>query len=178
MGGGVLSICGTLWGQNRIDYRQTKLDSSIFLVRFGKKTFREGGGGVESLWHLLGSKPQFISTKRVRNILDIIAAFCEKKSTSSGGGGWGWGRFLSFYGTFWDQNHTWLSVKQDEIWLLRSRGPRDASSSKGLQGCNSNRGSTDDVGRLRLGTSGALFSPHSPILSSFFVVDFFPQYHL
>ena len=49
MGGGVLSICGTFWGQNRIDYRQTKLDSSIFLVRFGKKTFREGGGGVESL---------------------------------------------------------------------------------------------------------------------------------
>ena len=172
-----MSICGTFWGQNRIDNRQKKIDSSILQRRFGKKNFQgRGRGGLRACGTSWDQKHNLYRPKE-SEIYSYDSRLLREKIDFKRGRRVRVMEVLELLWYLWDQNHTWLSVKQDEIWLLRSRGPRDASSFKGLQGCNSNRGSTYDVGRAPPGDFWCTFlSTIAYTIELFF--DFFPQYQL
>ena len=88
----ILDIIGAFWGnRNRLS--------------------KGGEGGLELLWHLLGSKSQLIN--KVEIMADIVGEFWEKKYRLSVGKG-----VLCIYDIFSDKNHTFLSAKKVENVLI------------------------------------------------------------
>ena len=136
------------------------LDFTVALKRNNNYILKKntGGGGrrgLESFWHLLGSKSRLISSKKVKKNARYYSRVLREKST------------------FGSKSHMVIGQKV-EIWLPRSWSLSDASSSKGSRDAvpTGYRGSTYDLWRLHLGTLGALFSQHAPIISSFFLTFF------
>ena len=96
----VLSICGTFW--DTVDHQpKNRGKFSILWARVGKKNRLS----LEHLLHLLGSKSKIritliIGQKSGENSSNYSCVLKKNRVV------------LCSCGTFWDQNHTWLSNKK------------------------------------------------------------------
>ena len=83
-----------------IEYWHKKHKMFENIAAFWEKTRFFLGGGVEHMWHLLGSNSHYITlllTKKVENMLDFIECVLRKKITSGGGRGGSWA-FVPHFG--------------------------------------------------------------------------------
>ena len=104
--------------------------------------------------------------KKSKTMLDITAAFWEKKTTFGGGGGDGGGVLEPLWKLFWSKSHLIIAQNRRNMATKVTESKGCKQFQQGLH-----------LGRLHLGIPGTLFSQNAPIISSIFY-NFFGRYPL